>query len=237
MKKAWTIIILTTFWINYGWSQYSNNSKFRLGISYLPYSCYRQLNYQDGNRWLNDFLNNTEISKYGFSAGLALQYRLNRKIRIESGIQYSDLGNKTIKVPLGWITTNQAYPVSSYTVFHYQFIGIPLVVHYCIAVNKITCFFSGGFSGSVFLNKRTTVISEYEDGHQTKNSSNKDIGYTKFNLAAVIGFGVSYDLSKKLLFQLQPVFVQSLHSIIIDQNAKVYLFSIGVNFGLLYSFK
>ena len=237
MNKALIIIMLMLFWKNSGWAQGSNSSKFRLGISYSPYSCYRQLNYEDGNHWLNDILNNTEISKYGFSAGLAVQYQVTRKIRIESGIQYSDLGYKTIKIPLRWTITNQAYPVNSYTVFHYQFVGIPLIVDYCIPVNKITYFFSGGFSGTVFLNKRTTLISEYEDGHHSTTSSSKDIGYAKFNLAAVIGFGASYDLSKKLMFQLQPIFIQSLNSIVVDNNAKVNLFAIGVNFGLLYSFK
>ena len=237
MKKALTIIMLMLPWKNVGWAQSSNNSKFRLGISYSPYSCYRHLNYRDGNLWLNDILNNTEISKYGFSAGLALQYRVSRKIRIESGIQYSDLGNKTIKMPLTWTAANQDYPVNSYAVFHYQFIGIPITVNYCIPVNRITCFFSAGFSGTIFLNKRTVLISDYEDGHQSTASSNKDIGYAKLNLAAMIGFGASYDLSKRLLFQLQPIFLRSLNSIIIDQNAKVYLFSFGVDFGLLYSFK
>ena len=237
MKKALTIIMLILPWRNSGWAQSSNNSKFKFGISFSPYSCYRRLNYQDINRWLNDILNNEEISKYGFSAGLAVQYRISRKIRIESGIQYSDQGEKTIKIPLTWITPNQSYPVNSYDVIHYQFIGIPLIFDYCIPQNKMTYFFSGGFSGSVFLNKRTTVISEYEDGHKTKTSSNKDIGYATFNLAAVIGLGASYDLSKRLTIQLQPIFIQSLNSIIVDKNAKVYLYSIGVNFGLLYSFK
>ncbi|HMG68152.1 MAG TPA: hypothetical protein VK588_10710, partial [Chitinophagaceae bacterium] len=86
MKRVWITIMFTLFWRNYGCAQVSNNSKFRLGISYSAYSCYRKLNYRDGNFWLNNILNNTEISKYGFSAGLALQYRVSRKIRIESEI-------------------------------------------------------------------------------------------------------------------------------------------------------
>ncbi len=224
-------------WNISGWAQGSNNSRFRLGISYSPYSCYRQSNYQDGNGWLNAILNNTEISKYGFCAGLAVQYRVSQKISIQSGIQFSDQGEKTIQIPSTWATAGLAYPVTSFAVYHYQFIGIPLVVNYCFPENKLTYFFSGGFSGSIFLNKRTTLILEYEDGHSKKASSNKDIGYAKFNLAAVIGFGASYDLSKILTFQLQPIFLQSLNSILIDKNAKVYLYSIGVNFGLLYSFK
>jgi hypothetical protein len=237
MKNALIIIVLMLSWKNPGWAQSSTSSKFKFGISFSPYSCYRQLNYQDVNRWLSGILNHEEISKFGFSAGLAIQYRISRKMNIESGIQYSDQGEKTIKMPLSWVTVNQSYPISSYTVFHYQFVGIPLIVDYSIPGNKITYFFSAGFSGSIFLNKRTTVISTYEDGHNTMSSSNKDIGYAKFNLAAVIGFGASYDLSKRLTFQLQPVFLRSLNSIIIDKNAKIYLFSFGANFRLMYSFK
>jgi len=51
------------------------------------------------------------------------------------------------------------------------------------------------------------------------------------------GFGIRYDLTKRVCISVEPVYRQFINSIVVDRKAKEYPYSIGANVGIYYSFR
>jgi hypothetical protein len=103
----------------------------------------------------------TRYPNADFTAGANLQYQINKKIILETGLLYSDQGEKTKTKDIIWVTPDPAYPIKTNVVYHYQYIDLPLSVQYRSSANKINYFFTTGIVMNVFVAKRTAVKSEY----------------------------------------------------------------------------
>ena len=221
-------------------SQSVESTKFKrvtFGIVCSPDYCYRLLNYHSSNGWLECLRNEEEIPTIGYTAGLGIKMDLTGKITFETGLYLSIKGEQNKKDGLTWVTTGSDYPVKSRTRFHYKYIDIPFKVQYFLGSKKIKSFVSAGFSATIFFFFITKVIAAFSDGHKTSENSSIDAGYRKFNLVAVAGVGIKYDVSQRIYITLEPVYRQFINTILVDANAKEYPFSIGTNFGLFYTLK
>ena len=216
--------------------QINNHGKLKIGLSFSPNYCFRQLRYTEANKWIGNMRNN-EIPKRGFTTGANLQYQINKKIILETGLLYSDQGEKTKVKDIVWITPDPAYPIKSNVIYHYQYIDLPLTIQYRYPGNRINYFFTTGIIMNVFLVKRTAVTSQYADGNKNTNASAKDLGYAKLNLSAKLGFGLNYKISNRLSIQIEPVFHRSITSILTDKSTKEYLYHFGICSGVYYNFQ
>jgi len=220
--------------------QSTDSIKFKrckVGIVYSPDYCYRLLSYPSSNKQIQDLRNNEEVSTYGYTTGLSIRIDLTCKIIVETGLLYSVKGEQTKNTDLVWATPNPEFPVKSKTQYQFKYIEIPMKVNYLLGGKKIRIFVSVGVSLNVFSEKKTKVISQFANGHKSSESSVVDLGYLKFNLAAIAGFGIKYDLTKRVYISVEPVYRQFINSIVADKKAKEYPYSIGANVGIYYSFK
>jgi opacity protein-like surface antigen len=211
--------------------------RFKAGIVYSPDYCYRLLNYHSSNKQVQNLRNDNETGTFGYTTGLDIKIDLTSKIILESGLLYSIKGEQTKNTGLEWATPNPDFPIKSKTQYQFKYIDIPVKVNYLLGGKKVKIFVSAGVSVNVFSEKKTNVISEFANGHKISENSVIDLGYLKFNLAGLLGFGIKYDLTKKISLFVEPVCRPFINSIVVDKNAKEYPYSIGANVGVYYSFK
>ena len=91
--KQLTIIVLTLTTLT-SFSQTTETAsteKLLIGLTFSPDYCYRTLT---GFALVVNNRNETEIPKYGFTAGLAMTYKLKNRLLFETGLQFSDKGEK-----------------------------------------------------------------------------------------------------------------------------------------------
>jgi len=229
-----TLIPLTVF------SQVNDSTpsrKFSFGITFSPDYCYRTLKSDTSVKWLTDSRDSLEIPKFGFTAGLNLALKINNRISLETGLLFSDKGEKTKEFALFGITPSGQpdpdQPTKCSSVFHYSYIDIPVKVHYYLLTQRAKLFLSAGISPNVFLSQSVTSTFEYSDGHTTKTTSAGNAGFTGINLTVIAGLGFGYDLTNKFYLKIEPEYRRSITSIV-DAPMKVYLYSIGINTGLYY---
>ncbi|MCD4746336.1 MAG: outer membrane beta-barrel protein [Bacteroidales bacterium] len=117
--------------------------------------------------------------------------------------------------------------------YQYIYFNIPIKAQYYILTRKAKLFLTAGLSPNIFLVQKTTLIFEYSDGHTETNTSTGSSELTTINLTAIAGFGFSYDLTSKLFLKIEPIYRQSLTSII-NAPIKEYLYSVGLNTGFYY---
>ncbi len=145
------------------------NKRFSIGVSFSPDYSYRVLKTDASHQRLADMDNELYSPKFGNTSGLVLKYMVGEKLALESGIRFSDKGKKMVvnKGDLvdafGNTVVDPAVPNKSTTVYHYQYIDIPLKLNYYILQKRIKFFVSGGVATDLFLSGKSKYVNEFND--------------------------------------------------------------------------
>ena len=227
-----TTIFIVNAYISFGQtSDVVSTKKISLGVIFSPDYCYRSLNSETSNQWIVDSRDSIEIPKYGFTTGLSLLLEPWNRISFETGLHYSNKGEKTKTIELYPAEPGPALPTNRIRfIYHYYYLDIPIKVNYIVLKGKVKIFVSAGFSTNIYLYQRTKVIF---DGSDETSSSSSSGELSRLNFAVLIGGGIDYIINNRLNFKLEPIFRRSITPIV-DAPIKQYQYSIGANFGLYY---
>jgi hypothetical protein len=232
-----TIIPLTTLCQNVDTIE---TKKLSIGLSFSPDYSYRILKPDASGKWIAEIRDTLEIPKFGYTTGLNIALKINKRITLEMGFLYSDKGEKTKSFTPIWVSpAGQPDPdpdlPSKITYFnHYIYLDFPVKANYYLLTQRVKFFLTAGISPNIFLKHSVTSICEYNDGHTSTKTSLGNNGFTKINLAFIAGLGLGYDLTKKLNLIIEPTYRRSITPII-DAPIKGYLYSFGLNTGLYYN--
>ncbi|MES2617393.1 MAG: outer membrane beta-barrel protein [Bacteroidota bacterium] len=203
--------------------------KWLIGVSYEANISSRQLKYSASNEWVKHIRNNSELPRYGFSTGGNFRYNLDQTFSIETGLLFANRGFATKKHQLNWATPNFDFPITSETAFAFYYIEVPLKINFNFALRKLRMYASTGVSMNYFVNRNTTLLVYNNNGDKQKTKSQQKYGYTKDTYSILLGFGMNITISKRVLLNIEPIYIQNFTSITADNKAKEYLYSFGLN--------
>ena len=216
----------------------SSLKRFAIGLNYSPDYSYRTLKPTAESKWIADSRDTLEIPKYGYTSGLSLLFRISKNLTFETGLQYSNKGEKTKTRKLEIFDPNS--PQSSMNtmevtfVYSYNYLDIPIKANYYLINKKFKFFLSGGLSNNIFISSTNKSTISFAPGNSTTNTTKSSTNYSLVNIAALAGFGIEQQLNSKLSLRLEPIYRRSITSII-NAPIKGYLYSAGMNFGLYLS--
>lgn len=210
--------------------------RISLGVLFSPDYCYRRLEYDADSKWVSDRRNADEIPKYGFTAGATIRYYVNKRFTLESGIVYSDKGEKTKKRTLTWAIPESSFPTHSVTTYHYRFFELPLALNYYFQLSRFRFYIATGASVNIFLERKTTIELIYGNSNKSRSSSSADLGFKKITYSVLASCGMDYSFNKRLTLNIEPRYRGALSSILENDKAGDYLYSVGIGIGVYYSF-
>ena len=236
MRYLLMTILLCTQLHAHGQSQQNEFRKTSIGITFSPAYCFRSLDYAQNNKWIEDLRNENETPIFGYTTGINIKYNLSEKNAIKTGLLFSLNGEQTKYQDLQWQSQGNNYPQKAKSQFHYKYLAIPLEFAHYFGSNRLRFFVAAGISLNVFTQKKTNVISIYNNDKNISSSS-VDVGYNKVNIAACVSAGIDYDLSKRFYLSFAPYYARFLNSVVADKEAKEYSYSLGCNAGIYYKLK
>lgn len=214
--------------------------KFSIGINFSPDYSYRRLYLEDDEFGFVEHRNETESPRFGFTTGLTASYHLNSRFALESGLQFSDKGDKYEASKEDfyygdgfYIEDDPAIPDNWKTISHYYYLGIPLKLNYYVLQKGVKLFFSAGFSTDFYVGNQLKTTWEFSDRTERDTNKMETEDFNKVNITGLAGFGIEADISKRVRFRFEPIFRYSFTPII-DATMKGYLYSIGANVALFY---
>lgn len=213
-------------------SDSTRTKRIEIGITYSPNYCYRKLKADASSKWISDIRDTMEIAKFGYSAGINLVYKIKNNFSLESGILFSDKGEKTKEYLLGNSSSGKL-PINNTDIHHYMYLDIPVKANYYILTGKLKLFVTAGVSANIFLIQKNTSILGYSDRASEKQTSKINSGLSKINLSFIAGLGIDCPVTKKINFKIQPIYSRSINSII-NTPIKSYLYSAGLNIGIYF---
>jgi hypothetical protein len=211
------------------WGQIDDNNKLSIGIYYTPGISYRTLS----ESRVTPLRNETEIYKYGNSFGATFGYRINRRIEIETGVNFTNHGYQTKEQILIPQESDPNLPdkVKSFDRFYY--LGIPLKCGFRKDFTLISFVSSIGVIPNYLFHQKT----EYKltKNEQVETITYDRIGdYNRFDLTAILSLGLAYKISHKMDLLIEPTFQHDLVSVMGDAPLEMYLWNLGLNLGIKY---
>lgn len=224
-----------------------STKKLYIGVSFSPDYSYRRLHLSDDDYSFVDLRNKAESPRFGFTTGIVISYQTSNRFVLESGIQFSDKGDKHEMViddfisfdDFGNIITgrdinNPLIPEKHTSKYHYYFLGIPLKMNYYFLKKKnVGLFVSAGVSADYFINDKTTTKLEFKDRIEKNSTTHDSTDFNKVNIIGLVGFGIDYKVTNRIKFQLEPVFRYSFTPLV-NAPLKEYLYSFGVDFTVFF---
>jgi len=211
--------------------------RFYVGISFSPEYNYRVLNKNDSG--ISDSLwsvvKNMEDSifepKFGYTGGIIFGYYVTNRISIESGVQYSNKGYKTIPIETFYDWDEPSIVATN--IINYYYLDIPLKVNYEFFKKRFQLITSLGAVGNIFIKSTVKTIAENPTELFSEEKRDNDYEYNKFNISASIGIGVKYNMSERMQLRLEPVFKYALLNFDDEAYISTHLWNAGLQFSAI----
>ncbi len=214
-----------------------SGNKFSFGVSFSPDYTYRHLSMKNDEFNFVDARNELDDPRVGFTTGLVAKYNFKERFALESGVQFSDRGDKMEMGGNEWITPDEILSIDSdpdpsipdkfKSSYHYYYLGVPVKLNYYFLNGKIKMYASAGVAADFFVDGKNRTVMEFKDRTE-KETHNLDENFNKVNFVGLAGLGVETDIFQLLTLRLEPVFRYSFTSVV-DAPMKGYYYSAGVN--------
>ncbi|MCP4164196.1 MAG: PorT family protein [Deltaproteobacteria bacterium] len=166
-----------------------------------------------------------------------IAYRLSRCFTLASGVLYANKGYEMGKIyfvtDVG--SSSEKLEIGSLKL-DFNYVDVPLKVNLYLTTKELRFFLSTGISGNIFITRKPKAII---NGKNTETNSSR-AGFSAFNFSVLAGFGIDYELSKKLNLRFQPQYQRFITSIldesIFNEGLNEHLYSYGINLDIYYKF-
>jgi hypothetical protein len=223
----------------------SDDSRWSIGGRVSPVYSYRTLGgdfYTTPDEKVDPaFFDQNEEGITTIAGGISLDYQLNRRLSLGSGMFVSRIGQQndnvlayndpdfsnmfklasstgSVSVNPAKFETAMASPISSAKdsipgdyiingsfIQNLDYLEIPFVLKYKLIESKISLQLVGGLSPGILVNNRSYFNL---DGEKLQTGTTENIDPFIYN--SIVGFGLSYSLTEKLSFNMEPSFKYAL---------------------------
>lgn len=230
---TWTIFLFS--FSTYGQDTISIKERgFIIGVNFSPDYCYRTLTKQidtlSNTSWkqIKHLHDSIEKAKFGYTFGINFGYQINKRICLETGLQYSNKGYKTI-------------PINSFDSFgkmtniiNYYYLDVPIKINYFFLKKRLQLLVSAGTTLNLFLYSSIKTITEPETATSFKEKSYSSANNNnKFNFSPIFSAGIKYKIRNRMNLRVEPTFRYGIFDIRNDKSfySSIHLWSIGLNIG------
>lgn len=204
----------------------------------------------DGSSLDSKFETNKKAYNTSKSIGVGINYTINKKIKIRTGINSLSVNFDTNDIALNPTIGNEASLTIQGSAIDFGFAGIsqdnstpkisinqqmgyfemPLEISYNIVNKKIGIELIGGMS-TLFLNQNSISTSLMQE----KVSLGKANNLNNVHFSGNLGLGLKYEILKQLDFKIEPVFKYQINTYnSLNSNSKPYI--LGIYSGIGFSF-
>lgn len=213
----------------------TEKGKFFIGLNFSPDYSYRHL-IQNGDdfsdmewKYVKNIQDSIFIPKYGYTAGIAFGYHINKMLNIETGIIYSNKGYKTISTE----TVYDFYrpPENAQSILDYTYLGIPLKANVIFFDERFQLIMGFGATLDILLRKSVKIIPDNPTTRFPIQKKYIDYDYNKINISPIVSIGMKYNITHRMSLRAEPTFRYSVLKLDDKSYVETHLYSVGLNIG------
>jgi len=198
-------------------------SKISIGLTQSFDLGYRISSADQASNWIKNSSDSIESPTLTYSSAVKLQFDMNDKITLRTGILYAQKG---INYKSGTLLGFDRYHEN------FTLLEVPIQVLYKLGEKKNKPYISLGTSAGYLIKSQAFYTLE-NSTKEVKMPLSSDL--TKLQVNGILGLGMSFSLDQKWTLITELAYTQALFSIS-NGPLKKQLFTTGINLGLLRSF-
>lgn len=185
---------------------------------------------------IQEIYSDLEKPKVSYEIGMSVEYKLSKKLSIQSGIKFSNWGYRTNKREFNWGFPDPELPQFMKQRTQNFYLKVPVMLNRYIELRNSIFFLKGGFSIDYNLSNRIKTKIYFQERVETTNLEQDLINYRhrKINITADLGLGWQKPVFKKYLLEVGPVFRMQTFGIVKSATLNRRLYVYGVSFGLKF---
>jgi opacity protein-like surface antigen len=198
-------------------------SKISIGLTQSFDLGYRISSADQASTWIKNSSDSIETPTLTYSSAVKLQFDMNDKITLRTGIVYAQKG---INYKSGTLLGFDRYHEN------FTLLEVPIQVLYKFGEKKNKPYISIGTSAGYLIKSQAFYTLE-NSTEEVKMPLSSDL--SKLQVNGILGLGMSFSLDQKWTLITELAYTQALFSIS-NGPLKKQLFTTGINLGLLRSF-
>ncbi|OFY65396.1 MAG: hypothetical protein A3H98_11255 [Bacteroidetes bacterium RIFCSPLOWO2_02_FULL_36_8] len=236
MTRILFSIILFLSFSAYGQeSTQAKYKRFYFGIKFSPDYSYRTVTKNDNSlsvdKWtrIKTYVDSIYKPKLGYTTGINFDFKINSRVSIEAGIQYSNKGYQTISI----LTSSVENPEGGLAknIINYHYLDFPIEVDYSFLKNKFQLIVSVGTVLNLFRKFTVKTIPETPTATFMTKTFTNNYSFKKFNISPTIGFGFRYKINYRMNIKVEPTLRYGIPNIDNKSFMATYLWNVGLNIG------
>ncbi len=216
-----------------------NNNRLSIEITFSPEMAGVHI-FSINNKKYSSLFKNVNIQKFGFTTGLNLNYRYNKSISIQTGLQVSNKGFRQKKTQLISIDPNDpAIPEFVKSKFTDYYLEIPLSIYFKHQEDeKFNSEIGLGFSLGYKVYSKDIYLLFYKDKTETTYYKRKMFEHNVLTSNILLSFKTQYHVNKKYKIIAEPIFRYLFFN---SNNPKfnppifTHYYNLGANLGIAYT--
>jgi len=220
-------------------AQSDSTGRWTIGLTAGAGAGYRTLSQTDNSSNSEVIIrlrNEREKPRVAYGAAVSARYRLSRRFGLDLGLGYSQLGWVYRTDISGYIFRDPGDPAIPkafvhHDIFHYAEVRIGATLS--LGKGHWRSVSSLGVAPSLLIATKSRTITEFEDGHSTRESKISPYASENFNLFPYFSTGVAYRSGQHWEWSLQPTARYGVLRII-DAPITEHLWSVGLQLGCAY---
>jgi hypothetical protein len=235
------ILLLTFFLPTISFGQdttTTKNRRFFIGVNFSPDYCYRNIAKNDNSissdQWahIKNILDSIYIPNFGYTTGLNFYYQIKKRLSIETGIQYSRKGYKTIALPT--IYDFNYDPVIATNYFYFTYLDFPFRANFTFSKSKFQIIASAGAVLNYLLQVSGKTVPENRIAIFEIQTYGNQFAYNNINISPTVSLGLKYNINNRLNLRAEPTFRYGLRNT--DSKSFVFtrLWTAGLNISFNY---
>lgn len=236
--KHLKIITLFLFSTNILFSQTDSpvktHKRISYGVSISPTLNYRTLISNGPNDVIKEIRNENEITGFGFRAGLTFDYKLTKKLNLQTGLIFAQRNFRTTSRKLNWSNSSISNITEAYISRRYDNIDIPVKLQYKVfETEKWNWFISTGAIASFFINHTQRNHIKVSNKWETTKDELLDVALTIFY--GEIESGIAFRINPTIQFRGSLYFQHAITATNPKYKTKDFIYTGGVNLGLIFT--
>jgi len=230
MKTQWLFILLLLPLLSS-----AQESRFSIGIQVNPGVSDRMF-ISDGSPgvvFVEEVFSKIEKSTFGYDAGVIVEYKINEKFRLQSGVNYVKWGYESDRRSLFFtFEPEPTLPEATKNEGENTYLEIPLSLSYHLNFKQGSLFFLLGSSMAYNLKNTNKMILFYPDRTEVSEADDEMAEFRKINFTNQLGIGLERTLNSTFSVFIMPNFKIQTFAIAKDVPLNRRLFFYGVSFGV-----
>jgi hypothetical protein len=186
-------------------AQSGGDGKWSAGLVFSPDYAFRRLAFPESAQIWKEFSDENDLTKFGYTTGISILYRLHPALELESGLLYANKGYR-LRFPDSepFDENDPAIPLEYNTTYNFRYLDVPFKLNWFFYRKRAKLFLSAGVAASLFIDEFSINKAVYPGRTEISRVYLEDTDFNSVVFSLSGGGGIDYSVTRSIVIRINP---------------------------------